>query len=295
MIVAFASGKGGTGKTTITTNLAAALDRMGRPVQVLDCDVEEPNCHLFLQPESTRKTVVNVPLPVVDEESCTLCGACANLCQFGAILQFADRIMMVPELCLSCGGCKLVCTDGAITEKPEEVGVVTEGRVRGIDFVEGRLKVGVARAIPVISKVKECMMRDRIVLIDAPPGTSCPMLESVKDVEFACLVAEPTPFGLNDLKIAVGGVRQLDLPVGIVINRADMGDDQLKHYCEAENIEVLMELPNDRRIAEVCSTGGLIVDALPEYRSKFTSLLKQLLERTGNPVSRVVDSTGIDK
>lgn len=288
MIVTFASGKGGTGKTTIATNLAATLDRMGRPVQLLDCDVEEPNCHLFLRPEFKQETVVNVPIPVVDEDRCSNCGACADFCQFGAILQFGDKILVIPELCLSCGGCGRVCGDEAISEIPKEVGVVREGRAGGIAFAEGRLKVGVARAIPIITRVKEGMNRNVTVLIDAPPGTSCLMLESVKDADFVCLVAEPTPFGLNDLEIAVGGVRQLELPLGIVINRADMGDDRVKRYCEEEGIEILTELPNDRRIAEACSRGDLIVDVLPEYWSKFAILLERMEGMVAGASNRAV-------
>ncbi len=288
MIVTFASGKGGTGKTTIATNLAATLDKMGRPVQLLDCDVEEPNCHLFLKPDIQQETVVTVPVPVVDEDRCSNCGACADFCQFGAILQLGDRILVLPELCLSCGGCGRVCVDEAISERPKEVGVVREGQAGGIAFAEGRLKVGVARAIPIITRVKEGMGRDVTVLVDAPPGTSCPMLESVKDADFVCLVAEPTPFGLNDLEIAVGGVRQLDLPLGIVINRADMGDDRVKRFCAAEEIEILAELPNDRRIAEACSRGELIVDTLPEYWSRFAILLKRMEGMVAGAPNRAV-------
>ena len=227
MNVAIASGKGGTGKTTVATNLAVTAAASGREVQVLDCDVEAPNAHLFLKPEIERSEAVSVPVPEVDEEKCTACGECGRICQYSAIVSLKTKPLVFPELCHGCGGCALVCPEGAITEGLREVGVVEEGSAGGVRFAGGKLRIGEAMAPPLIRAVKERALDDALVIVDAPPGTSCPVIEAVRGADFVLLVTEPTPFGLNDLAIAVDTVRKLGLPFAVVVNRAGLGHDSV--------------------------------------------------------------------
>jgi len=272
MIIAIASGKGGTGKTTLATNLAMSLARQNRAVQLLDCDVEEPNCHLFLQPEIETTETVGLPVPRVDEQKCTGCGQCARICQFSAIVCVKKKVLVFPDLCHGCGGCLRVCPEGAITETDRQIGVVETGRADGIEFVHGRLRIGEAMSPPLIKAVKSRISGRGTSIIDAPPGTSCPVIEAVKKSDVCLLVTEPTPFGLNDLELAVGMVRSLSIPHGVIINRADVGDRRVVDYCRGEGIAVLMEIPDDRRIAQGYSRGQLIVDVAPEYEQKFQQL-----------------------
>lgn len=269
MIISIASGKGGTGKTTVATNLALSLES---DVQVLDCDVEEPNAHLFLNPALRESKTVTTPVPKIDEEKCTLCGKCAEICQFKAIIVIGETVLPFHELCHSCGGCMEVCPEKAITETGRELGVLEQGNRNGIDFVHGRLRVGEAMSPPLIREVRSLTRVDNTVIIDAPPGTSCPVIASVKGTDFALMVTEPTPFGLHDLKLAVEAVRLLGIPHGLVINRSDMGDDRVRDYAKKENLPVLMEIPFDRRIAEAYSKGKLIVEIMPEWKGKFLEL-----------------------
>ncbi len=269
MIISVASGKGGTGKTTISTNLAAAL---ADEVQLLDCDVEAPNAGLFLQPVMGQSETVYAPVPVVDHDRCTLCGKCDDICQFNAIVVIGKTVMPFHELCHACGGCLRVCPDGAISETGRELGVIEHGRRNGIEFIHGRLRIGEAMSPPLIEKVRACTDLTKTVIIDAPPGTSCPVITSIKNTDFVLLVTEPTPFGLHDLKLAVGAVQVLGLPSGLVINRCDIGDDRVRSYASEQHLPVLMEIPFDRKIAEAYSSGNLLVDTLPEWRDKFTEL-----------------------
>ena len=269
MIISVASGKGGTGKTTVATNMAVSL---GSKVQLLDCDVEEPNSHLFINPEFTATEKVFTPVPEIDMAKCSLCGKCAEICQFKAIVVVADTVLAFEELCHGCGGCMAVCPEKAISEKGRELGVIQKGRHNGLEFYHGQLRVGEAMAPPLIKKVLEFSDPEKPTIVDAPPGTSCPVIESMKPADFIVLVTEPTPFGLHDLKLAVGAVRILDIPCGLVINRADMGDGAVKAYAEAENLPILMEIPFDRRIAEAYSRGEMIVDVLPEWKKRFLNL-----------------------
>jgi len=276
MIISIASGKGGTGKTTVATNLAVAL---GRDVQLLDCDVEEPNVHLFIHPTIEKTETITTPVPVVNEQKCTLCGKCGEICQFKAIAVIGKTILTFPELCHSCGGCAAVCPDDAIREEGRELGMIQVGHLNGLEFVHGKLRVGEAMSPPLIRKVRDYARTGRITIIDAPPGTSCPVIAAMKDTDFVLLVTEPTPFGLHDLKLAVGAVRILKIPCGLVINRADMGDDKVKHYAEAEALPILMEIPFDRRIAEVYSRGELLVEAMPGWKEKFLELYSRIEAR----------------
>ena len=272
MTLAVASGKGGTGKTTVATNLAATLADAGQAVTYVDCDVEEPNGHIFMRPQFEKTESVGVPVPEVNADVCTLCGECGKICQYSAIVCIGKKVLTFPELCHGCGGCSLVCPVDAISERPREVGVMEQGRAGAVGFVHGRLRIGEAMGVPLIRKVKRRLPEQGIAVLDSPPGTSCPVIESVRDADFVLLVTEPTPFGLNDLKLAVDMVRELDLPIGVVINRADVGDDGVQKYCQAEGIDVLLEIPDDRRVAEAYSRGELAVSACPEYRDTFARL-----------------------
>ena len=273
MKIAVASGTGGTGKTTVAANLAS---RNGQSVAYLDCDVEEPNGHIFLKPDITQRGPVGMLIPRVDKEKCTLCGKCGEICRYSAIVCLGKEVLVFPELCHACGGCALVCSDDAITEVGRDIGLLETGRAGRICFVHGCLNVGEAMSPPVIKAVKAAAPEAELVITDAPPGTSCPVIESIRDCDFVLLVTEPTPFGLNDLKLAVEMVRVLELPFGVLINRADVGDRAVHEYCSEEHIAVLAEIPDDRRIAEAYSRGEMVCEVLPDYQSRFVQLLKDL-------------------
>ncbi len=273
MIISVASGKGGTGKTIVATNLAFSI---GSNVQVLDCDVEEPNAHLFIQPTIEEVNIITTPVPEVDMEKCTLCGKCGEICQFKAIVVLGETVLPFHEMCHSCGGCMEVCPEKAITETVRELGVIERGHRNGLELVHGRLRVGEAMSPPLIRKVREYTRHDTLTIIDAPPGTSCPVIASMKGADFVLLVTEPTPFGLHDLKLAVGAVTILSIPCGLVINRSDIGDDQVRIYAEQEDVPILMEIPFDRRIAEAYSRGEMLVDVIPEWKEKFTGLYQRI-------------------
>jgi len=279
MKIAIASGKGGTGKTTIATNLAFCLSQQGRDVQLLDCDVEEPNCHIFVKAAINVSQSATVPVPKVDEEKCTGCGTCGEVCQYSAIVCMKGKVLTFPELCHGCGGCQRFCPEEAICEERREVGVVESGEAQGFLFGHGRLRIGEVMAPPLIKAVKQAAVENEVTIIDAPPGTSCPVIEAVRDSDFIVLATEPTPFGLNDLKLAVEMARVLNVPFAVAINRCDVGDDAVKNYCAEEGIEIILEIPNDRRIAEVYSRGELASEHFNNYAAIFTSLGKHLLNR----------------
>ncbi|MBN1420617.1 MAG: ATP-binding protein [Planctomycetes bacterium] len=278
MRLAIASGKGGTGKTTLAVNLARSVPP---PVQLLDCDVEEPNAYLFLRPEIRGRESVGVPVPVVDESACDACGACGAFCEYHAIVSLRTKPLIFPELCHGCGGCAKVCPAGAIAEVEREIGVVETGGCDGIAFVQGRLNVGEAMAPPLIRAVKRRVDPSVLSIIDCPPGTSCPVIVTLRDCDYAILVTEPTPFGLHDLTLAAAAVRELGLPFGIVINRADAGDDRVVRYARAEGIPVLLEIPDDRAIAEAYARGELAVDVRPHLREDLAGLLRTIVDTLG--------------
>ena len=283
MIISVASGKGGTGKTTVATSLALSMaqdGKTGADLLFLDCDVEEPNAALFLKPVLDQREEVGILIPEVDFDKCTYCGRCAEVCVWHAIAVVGQKVLVFPELCHGCGSCTLNCPEGAIHEVLNVMGSLESGRAGPLDFAQGTMDVGQAMSVPIISQLKKKHMtaiEDRLVILDAQPGTSCPVVETMRDADFVLMVTEPTPFGLHDLRLAVQVARdELGLPVGVVVNRDSIGDKGVDEYCAAEDIPILMRIPLDRRIAEAISEGKTLVEALPEYRSRFQELYRQI-------------------
>ncbi len=276
MRIAVASGKGGTGKTTVAANLAYVASREGHTVAYLDCDVEEPNGALFLRPAISEREPVHVSIPAVEETKCTNCGLCGVICQYSAIVPIKGKVLLFPELCHGCGGCWLVCGSGALSESRRSTGRLETGNANGIRFLQGILDIGQAMSPPVIRAVKAAAPDADFVVIDAPPGTSCPVIESVRDSDYVLLVTEPTPFGLNDLKLAVEMVRVLGLPFGVVINRAEPSASDTHAWCEYEQIPILAEIPDDRHVAEAYSRGEMVCETLPGYVPLFSELLRRI-------------------
>ena len=276
MIIAIASGKGGTGKTTVSVNLAKAAPL---PALLLDCDVEEPNDHLFLGGAPRLLETVHVPVPEIDPSLCQGCGACSRFCAYHAIVGLQATPIVFPELCHGCGGCLLACPNQPIRETERPIGSI-ETLVSGkVTLIQGRIAVGVPNAPPLIRRVKAYVQNGRPAILDAPPGASCPVVATLREVDFVVLVAEPTPFGLHDLQVIVQLVRTLGLPFGVVVNRVGIGDERVHRFCREEGIPILLEIPEDRRIAQACSRGELIVEALPEYRGIFAGLFDRLMQQ----------------
>ncbi len=273
MIISVASGKGGTGKTTVATNMASAL---GQGVRLLDCDVEEPNAHLFLNPVLGQVEEVTTFIPEIDDDLCTGCKKCAEICRFRALAVVAGKVLVFPELCHSCGGCMEVCEEGAVLDGSRILGTVESGVAGNVQFSHGRLRVGEAMSPPLIQKVRSINENDGITIIDAPPGTSCPVIAATKGADFVLMVTEPTPFGLHDLKLGVEAVKTLGIPCGLVINLSDIGDEGVREYAAKENIPILLEIPFDRKIAEAYSVGKLIIEVLPEWADKFRDLYNRI-------------------
>jgi len=277
MIVAVASGKGGTGKTTVAVNLALSIEN----VQFLDCDVEEPNAHLLLHPKVSRREPVYIPVPVVNEQLCDYCGKCSEFCEYNAIFVSSNKILIFPELCHSCGGCAIVCPKKAISEEQHKIGTLNFGSSGDVELVYGELEVGEPLAVPVIKAVKKQMKLDGNVVLDSPPGTSCPVIETVKGSDYCVLVTEPTPFGLHDLKITVEVLENMGIPFGVVVNRAGIGDKKVYEYCREKDIPVLLEIPYQRDIAEFYSRGVPFSLEIPEWKEKFRTLFERIKESVG--------------
>ena len=283
MNITIASGKGGTGKTTVAVNLALSLqDEM--ELELLDCDVEEPNAALFLRALPGPHRDVSLRIPVFDEDRCDHCGKCGKFCAYHAIAVLPEKVLFFPELCHGCGGCEIVCPQGAISETTRSIGKIEKAEDGGLRFFQGVLNPGEAMATPVIRELKKEADPEKLTILDSPPGNACPVIETLRDSDFCLLVTEPTPFGLSDLRITVEILRSLGTPFGIIINRDGMGDEKTEEFCQVEEIPLLMKIPEDRRIAHAYSRGVPFVDELPEYRAEFQKLFKtieQLVEAGG--------------
>jgi MinD superfamily P-loop ATPase len=280
MIVSIASGKGGTGKTTVAVNLALFLEEIHTgKIFFLDCDVEEPNAHIFLKPEIREKRSIGIPIPEVNFEKCNFCGKCGEVCAYNAIVVVKNNVVIFPELCHGCGGCSLLCPQNAIVEKEREIGIAESGMVGRIEFSHGKLNVGEPMAGPLIREVKEVTRnvgKDSLVIIDVPPGTSCPVVEALNGSDFTILVTEPTPFGLNDLVLAVETLKKLKIPCGVVVNRSDIGDGRVHEFCKEEKIPVIGEIPYERDIAVLYSYGLPLLKEGNRYREVFRGIWSNL-------------------
>jgi MinD superfamily P-loop ATPase len=273
MKIAVLSGKGGTGKTTVSASLSATI----KPSQYVDCDVEEPNGYIFLKPEIKQSITVNVEIPSVDEAICTGCGACAKACQFNALAVIKNKVILFPEICHHCGACYIACKPGAITALERTIGVIEMNDDQ--TFAQGKLNIGEPVAVPVIKKLKEYLRTDIPVIIDCSPGASCTVVQSLEGCDFCLLVTEPTPFGLHDLKIAVSLVKKLGFPFGIVINKALENNSLVEDYCKEEGIKILLKIPYSKEIAESYSGGSLPVQSNKDWAERFTELYDRIKER----------------
>jgi MinD superfamily P-loop ATPase len=272
MIVSVASGKGGTGKTSVAVNLALSIGN----VQLLDCDVEEPNAHLLLHSNLCKIEPVYSLIPLVNEELCSHCGECSRFCQYNAIFAASEKTLVFPELCHGCGGCALICPKKAITLQTHKIGALKFGSIGDLTLVYGELEIGQPMAVPVIKAVKKQIKEGKNVILDSPPGTSCPVIETVKASDFCVLVTEPTPFGLHDLRITIQVLRNMAIPFGVVVNRAGIGDNKVYEYCREENIRIMMEIPYQREIARLYSRGVPFSLRMPKWKAEFQALYNKI-------------------
>jgi len=274
MIISIASGKGGTGKTLVTTNLAASL----KNAELVDCDVEEPNSYLFFPDlKITETSDCTLSIPIIDEEKCTRCRACSEFCAYNALAVFPQQVLFFEGLCHGCGGCAIACPEDAISEGSRTIGQVFRATEGDVNLLWGELNLGEAMATPLIRAVKKKAKGD-LILIDSPPGTACPMIETVRDTDFCVLVTEPTPFGLYDLDIAVRVLKDMEIPCGVIVNRSGIGDRKVYDYCQKQNIPLLLEIPFSREIAELYSKGILFSRAIPSWKDEFANLISAIEE-----------------
>ncbi len=278
MKIAIASGKGGTGKTTVATNLAFIAAQIKQSVGYIDADVEEPNGAIFLRPTISETKPVEVSIPEINPDKCTGCGLCEEICEFNALVVTNNKPKLFPELCHGCGGCWYVCPTHAITKSSRRTGRVEIGHAGSIQFVQGILDIGEVMSPSVIEATKSYAPATDWSIIDCPPGTSCPVIECMRGADFTLLVTEPTPFGLNDLQLAVEMTRVLQIPFAVIVNRSGQHDGRILDYCRKQEIQILGTIADDRRIAEEYSRGELICDALPEYTDTFTRLFFRIAE-----------------
>lgn len=281
MIVAVASGKGGTGKTTVATALAQTLTRANYSVSCLDCDVEAPNAHIFVQPDLRCSKDVEMLIPQVDGGLCSGCGECAEVCQFHAIVVLGGQPLVFPELCHGCGSCALICPDNAISEVPRKLGTLEGGfSADGINFGRGLLNVGEPMAVPVITQLKKWRdyMDSEVVILDSPPGASCPVVESIRGADFVLLVTEPTPFGLHDLRQAYKLTQEVAVPAGVIINRNGIGNSDVETYCAEVGLPVLMRIPLEREIGHGLAQGKSLLEIHPHCEDSFLALYTQMAD-----------------
>ncbi len=283
MKIAVASGKGGTGKTTVASSLVSVWNA---PVIAMDLDVEEPNLHLFLKPEFTGSRIARMEIPEVDQSLCTLCGKCSDLCQFKAISLMGEILMTFPEMCHGCGGCIAICAEKALRPSYRELGEISWGQAGKTDFIMGRLRIGEAMSPPLMREVKKKLNEMQLdapkdVITDAPPGVSCPAINAVMDSDVIVLVTEPTPFGVYDMKLAHEAFTPMNKPMGVVVNRAGLGNSEIYDYCSAKNLEILAEIPYERSIAEAYASGVIISESSDKMKQLFLELAEKIQQKAG--------------
>ena len=282
MKIAVASGKGGTGKTLVSTNLFNSIRQLGKPVILVDCDAEEPNDQQFIRGNLTEEQIITHHIPVIDKDKCTFCGTCQEFCSYNAIIVLPElqNIQVIEDLCHDCGACSYACKYGAITEKEKVIGTITKFEIDDQSvLLESRIEVGIYSSVPLINEAIKDSTNGEIAILDAPPGTSCPFIATVEPADYVVLVTEPTPFGLNDLKLSVDTLRELKKPFGVIINRAGLGNNSVAKYLHENQIQLLDEIPFDRAIAESYSEGNLITETMPKYNERFTQLFETIIKQ----------------
>ena len=280
MKIAIASGKGGTGKSTISTNLAYLLSKSEKNIALVDCDVEEPNCHIFLKPSYNDRQKTYITIPKINSDKCIKCGKCAEVCQFNALAFVQDKVLLFSDLCHGCESCKINCPANAIEDDKRNIGEIESGKAYDFYFIQGKSRIGEAMSSPLIKATKKYAdLKDiNIQILDCPPGTSCPVISAVNGVTYVILVTEPTPFGFNDLKLAVGVMRKMNLPFGIVINRSSENDKLIENWATEEKIDILTKIPDSIEVAKCYSKGQLILEANNNFEKYFTPLIEKLKE-----------------
>lgn len=277
ILIAVASGKGGTGKTTVSTSLALCSGKC----TVLDCDVEEPNSHLYLSPELADVETVCIPTPVIDEDRCTHCSKCSSFCEYNALAVLPSQVLVFPAICNGCGGCSIVCPENAVSEKDRVIGHIQGGKAGDISFFRGLLTVGEARSVPIIRSLKTHAAKEGITILDSPPGSSCPVVETLEGVDYVILVTEPTPFGIHDMDIVVSVVRDMGIPCGVVINKDGIGSELAHSYIESKGLTLLASIPHSMKAAKSGSNAVPIVEAIPELKERFEMIIEKIGKEVG--------------